>query len=117
MDVEDEAFKGKKREKRLDFYGARLKAWAFGALLQLELSFFLICLIFSFQLIFWVSLPFPLITALADSPKKKKKKKNSPFWLLDVTGNCVNVLLIIISFICIFIYIVSLWGLLIRVIL
>ena len=41
----------------------------------------------------------------------KKKKKKSPLWLLDVTGHCVNVLLIIISFIFIFIYIVSLWCL------
>ena len=79
MDVEDKAFKGKKREKRLDFYGARLKAWAFGGLLQLELSFFLICLMFSFQLILWVSLPFLLITALADSQKKKEKKNKITF--------------------------------------
>ena len=57
LGVEDEAFKGEKKEEKKIRSLWRLKAWAFGALLQLELASFLMCLMFSSQLILWESLP------------------------------------------------------------
>ena len=87
LDVEYEAFKeggGGEGEKNIRFLW-RLKAWAFGALLQLELTSFLMCLMFSSQLILWESLP-------SYHRSGGFTKKISPLWFLDFTGHCVNVL-------------------------